>query len=52
MCDVTCDLQTETFFKLKHFLRILPTLEREVLYARPKTFKKRHSVIQRRSRPK
>src|SRR6218665_1186346 len=42
------------FWKLPHFLRLLPPLEREVAYFMHghKTFIKRHSVIQRRSRPK
>src|SRR6218665_3887526 len=35
MCDVTRDLPTLPFCKLPHFLRLLPPLEREVLYARP-----------------
>jgi len=35
MCDVTRDLQTPPVCKLPNFLRILPSLEREVLYARP-----------------
>jgi len=29
-CDVTSDLGTLHFCKLPHFLRLLPTLEREV----------------------
>jgi len=51
MCDITRDLQTPPFCKLPHFLRLLPPLEHEVLYARPQTFVTRHSVIQMRSRP-
>src|SRR6218665_1371646 len=41
------------FCKLPHFLRLLPPLEREVLYARPENinFITHHSVIQRHSRP-
>jgi len=35
MCDVKRDLQTLPFCKLPHFFRLLPPLEREVLYARP-----------------
>jgi len=33
MSDVTHDLQTHPFCKLPHFLRLLPPLKREVLYA-------------------
>src|SRR6218665_242046 len=51
MCDVTRDLQFKPlpFCKLPHFLRLIPPLEHEVLYARPYTFITHHSVIQRRS---
>jgi len=46
-------LQTPPFCKLPHFLRLLPPLEREVFFMQDsKTFITRHSVIQRRSRPK
>ena len=35
MCDITCDLQTPPLLQMPHYLRFLPPLEREVLYARP-----------------
>jgi len=49
MCDVTRDIQIPRFCKPPHFLRLLPPLAHEVLYARPQTFITRHSVIQMRS---
>jgi len=37
MCDVTRVLQTPPFCKQRNFLRLLPPLELEVLYALRKT---------------
>ena len=35
MCDVTRDLQTSSLLKTATFSQNTPSLEREVLYARP-----------------
>jgi len=51
MCDVTSDLQTLPFGKLPHFLRILPPCSVKYFMNVHKTFIKRHSVIQKCSRP-
>src|SRR6218665_985527 len=51
MCDVTSDLQTLPFGKLPHFLRILPPCNVKYFMNVHKTFIKRHSVIQKCSRP-
>ena len=34
MCDITRDFRPLSFCKLPHFLRLLPHMEREVLYPR------------------
>ena len=46
MCDVMRDLQNPPLCTLPYFFRLLPLLEREVLYARRKTFLTHHSEAQ------